>query len=273
MIRSIIKYFLLTFLFLLLTVLTQIGGLILILSLIISEKIKVKNRVKKVGLFIGLYLACSFVIVPPLAKVFGRTALPISNKGLIIPNHIWTCLFNRHYVKLELYDLIREVSSRLYNENDYQFRIRYLDANFPFINGFPLLPHRSHDDGEKLDLAFIYVDQIQDKYWNDRVSFIGYGFCEEPLRGEQNMPKQCAQKGYWQYSLLTKSFGLASKDKVQFDKSANTLLVKQLSKHPSTKKIFIEPHLKSRLGFESDPKVRFHGCAAVRHDDHIHLEL
>jgi len=51
------------------------------------------------------------------------------------------------------------------------------------------------------------------------------------------------------------------------------MLIATLSKHPDTGKIFIEPHLKSRLGFANDSKVRFHGCAAVRHDDHIHIEL
>jgi hypothetical protein len=37
-------------------------------------------------------------------------------------------------------------------------------------------------------------------------------------------------------------------------------------------KIFIEPHLKTRLKLTSD-KIRFHGCQAVRHDDHIHVQL
>jgi hypothetical protein len=32
----------------------------------------------------------------------------------------------------------------------------YLDGNFPFLNGFPLLPHLSHSDGRKLDIAFYY---------------------------------------------------------------------------------------------------------------------
>ena len=141
------------------------------------------------------------------------------------------------------------------------------------INGFPLLPHRSHDDGEKVDIAFMYVDIEKHMQWDDRVSWIGYGFCEEPIRGEVNTPDQCAKKGYWQYSLLTKTIGLADRKKVQFNEFATAALLSRLSDHPSTGKIFIEPHLKSRLGFANDPKIRFHGCAAVRHDDHIHLEL
>ncbi|MDG1408954.1 MAG: hypothetical protein P8Q50_14385 [Octadecabacter sp.] len=37
-------------------------------------------------------------------------------------------------------------------------------------------------------------------------------------------------------------------------------------------KIFIEPHLAQTLGL-NDPKVRFQGCRAARHDDQIHIQL
>ncbi|SEP44641.1 hypothetical protein [Niastella yeongjuensis] len=37
-------------------------------------------------------------------------------------------------------------------------------------------------------------------------------------------------------------------------------------------KVFIEPHLKLRLQL-TNSKIRFHGCQAVRHDDHIHVQL
>jgi hypothetical protein len=37
-------------------------------------------------------------------------------------------------------------------------------------------------------------------------------------------------------------------------------------------RIFIEPHLAQRLGVSS-PLVRFQGCRAARHDDHIHVQL
>ncbi len=35
----------------------------------------------------------------------------------------------------------------------------------------------------------------------------------------------------------------------------------------------IEPYLKKSLGLGTESKIRFQGCQAVRHDDHIHLEL
>ncbi len=261
------------FIFALLTLLSQIGGCIYLLSILLHRRFKTRSQVKFLGLFVSLYLFCTFVITPPVAKMLGRKALPLNSNGLVIPNHPYTYLLNRHYVKPEMYRLIHESAERFNDKRRGPLKLRYLDANFPFINGFPLLPHRSHDDGEKLDIAFLYANRADHTYWDDRVSLTGYGFCEGPFQGEQNMPDQCRKKGYWQYSLLTKIFGLGSQEQIHFDEDANTALLQSLSSHPSTRKIFIEPHLKQRLGFGSDPKLRFHGCAAVRHDDHIHLEL
>ncbi|MBB3160132.1 hypothetical protein FHS25_000564 [Rhizobium laguerreae] len=38
------------------------------------------------------------------------------------------------------------------------------------------------------------------------------------------------------------------------------------------RKIFIEPHLKNALGI-ADSHIRFQGCRAARHDDHIHIQV
>jgi len=37
-------------------------------------------------------------------------------------------------------------------------------------------------------------------------------------------------------------------------------------------KILLEPHMVKRLGVAS-PLIRFQGCRAARHDDHIHVEV
>lgn len=262
-------------LFSILTITTQIGGIDFLLAKYCSRLTPQlrKTKLSQLALFIGIYGFTTFIIVPPIAQAFGRTPLPISSKGMIIPNHFWTCLLNRHYVKIKLYDVVRKAAID-YNANEKNVRqLRYLDASFPFFDGFPLLPHRSHDDGEKIDLAFFYVDRSTNQAWNKSVSLSGYGFCEKPTERENNTPRHCAKQGYWQYSLLTKMFGKASPDKVQFDAEANRRLIKSLSAQSRIKKIFIEPHLKARLGFAHDNKIRFHGCSAVRHDDHIHVEL
>ena len=41
---------------------------------------------------------------------------------------------------------------------------------------------------------------------------------------------------------------------------------------PEGGRILIEPHLAERLGVAGG-KVRFQGCRAARHDDHIHIQL
>lgn len=48
--------------------------------------------------------------------------------------------------------------------------------------------------------------------------------------------------------------------------------LKLLSDDERVSKVFLEPHLKSRFQADSS-KIRFQGCRAARHDDHIHLQL
>ena len=79
--------------------------------------------------------------------------------------------------------------------------LRYLDANYPFFDGFPLLPHRSHDYGEKLDISFLYVNKAGERVIRSP-GFLGYGHVEPPADGEFDQPAKCADGGYWQYSLL-----------------------------------------------------------------------
>ncbi|MEN8123116.1 MAG: hypothetical protein ABFS35_22450, partial [Bacteroidota bacterium] len=79
-------------------------------------------------------------------------------------------------------------------------------------------------------------------------------------------------KGYWQYDFpkyLT--FGKINKE-ISLSETATRDLMNEIVKQPEIGKIFIEPHLKNRLNLTSG-KVRFHGCGAVRHDDHIHIQL
>lgn len=93
-----------------------------------------------------------------MAKSFGRVPLPVFSNQLVKPLNIMTCLLNRHYVRPHL----RESVERLAINTEKQFIgtvVSYLDANFPFYNGFPLLPHLSHNDGRKLDIAFFYKDK------------------------------------------------------------------------------------------------------------------
>ena len=260
--------------FLLLTILTQVGGVIYLLYKPLGRFIKKRYRTSvqryaiKLIVFFLLFCSFSFLIIPQLAKQFGRVALPIyATKNVPIkPATLLTCIANRHYVKPALLKIVKNVAKE--NKGT---ELIYLDANFPFIDGFPLLPHKSHNDGQKVDIAFNYLDGTTKKTVNRTPTLFGYGYCEAPKKGEYNQPQICANKGYWQYDLLEK---ITWQDKnYVFDAKVTKQLILKFTRQSKIKKIFIEPHLKQRLGLQKENKIRFHGCGAVRHDDHIHVQL
>lgn len=266
-----------TLTFLLLTVLTQIGGLVYVINFstyaFINKRINNQwlRRGCKLGSFILFYLIATFIIVPALAKPFGRVQLPVSTTGNLRPLTFLTCLLNRSYVRKDLKAVALSVAGEM-NRKYPGTVVNYLDANFPFFKGFPLFPHLSHNDGRKLDLAFCYKDKQSLQETNEAPSPIGYGICEEPTATEKNTADFCAQKGYWQYSFLKGVVPQGNKDDFLFYPQKTKDLVELFANDNRIGKIFIEPHLQTRLHITSN-KIRFHGCRAVRHDDHIHVQL
>lgn len=261
--KSPFKFTGLTLLFLLLTLVTQIGGIVLILSLLISKSIKSKFRGKHILVFIILYCFSTFFVVPHLANRFGRTKVIHAT-----PTNYATVLLNRNYVSSEFHNPIRRLSGTLRTQN---IKLHYLDANFPFFDGFPLLPHLSHNDGKKLDLSLVYETQ-DGTISNKQKSFSGYGVFEGPQAGESDQISKCKDAGYFQYDYpkyLT--FGEINDD-LQFSEKGTKLLIETILQFDNIEKIFIEPHLKQRLKL-NHAKIRYHGCGAVRHDDHIHIQI
>jgi hypothetical protein len=206
-----------------------------------------------------------------VAGLFGRVPLPISKAGNLRPLNRLTYLLNRNYVRPQLKQAALDVADKISQQYPGSV-VNYLDGCFPFFNGFPLFPHLSHNDGKKLDLAFFYIDNKTHAATSKAPSPIGYGVSEEPRAGEANTTQFCQEKGYWQYSLLTKLVPQGDKKNYTFDSLKTKTLVNLFAAQPAIHKIFIEPHLKTRLGLTT-LKIRFHGCRAVRHDDHIHVQL
>ncbi|MEZ5018155.1 MAG: hypothetical protein R2800_13935 [Flavipsychrobacter sp.] len=263
--------------FIILTLLTQVGGLLLVLTLllhcIIAKRYKRVNFIgAKTLLFILIYFTFTFVLIPPIAKHFGRVPLPFGfNKGNLKPQNPFTFLLNRHYVTKDLHATIT-TACKIWEGQHKGETIHYLDANFPFINGFPLIPHLSHDDGKKLDFAFLYYDTLHKKPSNSTPSYFGYGVYAEPEEGEINTTIKCETSGYWQYGLLGKILPRKKNTNLILDEARTRAFLLILSKEATISKIFIEPYLKTRLDLRHINKIRFHGCQAVRHDDHIHIQ-
>lgn len=245
---------------------TQIGGIVYLLSLIISKKWNKNLKFKTLIIFTSFYLFSTLLIVPLIAPIFGREKVKHSEN--INPTNYITVLLNRNYVRPKLNELLSQTEKELNGTN---IEIHYLDANFPFINKFPLLPHLSHNDGKKIDISLIYETEnriITDK----QKSVSGYGAFENPKPNEYNQIENCLKNGYFQYDYPKYvTFGKINKDLV-FSEKGTKKLIQSILKSRRLGKLFIEPHLKSRMNLK-DNRIRYHGCRAVRHDDHIHVQL
>lgn len=264
--KTLLKIIIQFILFCFLTVVTQIGGIIYLLSLMISKKWNKNLKFKTLIIFISLYLFSTFLIVPFISPIFGREKVKHSEK--IKPTNYITVLLNRNYVKPKLNELLSKTEKKL---NGTGIEIHYLDANFPFIDKFPLLPHLSHNDGEKMDISLIYETK-DGIITNKQKSISGYGVFENPKPNEYNQIEKCLQNGYFQYDYpkyLT--FGKINNELV-FSEKGTKKLIEKIVENKNLGKLFIEPHLKNRMKLKNN-KIKYHGCGAVRHDDHIHIQL
>lgn len=261
---------------LLLTAITQVGGLAWLVALALRRAFAPRPPFRwplLLLLFLLCYLAVSFA-AEVVAERQDRIALPCGadeGRHMVMASRLY-CLLNRNYVSKETYYLV----DGLAREMDERFPgtlTQALDGGFPLLDGFPLLPHLSHDDGRKLDLAFYYRGSDGNYERGLLASPLGYWGFTPQRPGE---PEPCAGEGRW-LSLrwnMTWFQPLVRKD-VELDeartKAALQWLVAEGDSGGRLERILLEPHLKSRLGLASD-RIRFQGCRAARHDDHIHIE-
>ncbi|WP_367186986.1 hypothetical protein [Roseibium sp.] len=193
--------------------------------------------------------------------MFGRVPLNCwSNDYFQMQSGLY-CVLNRHYVSPIVRETVQELSDHMTSNFPGTVTLG-LDGNFPFFDGFPLLPHLSHDDGRKLDLTFYYRDE--DGYLPGKTtSPVGYFDFES---GETDCPDR------W----LTMRWNLPWLQGLwpdfQLDPVRTSAAIAWLAKDPRVEKVFVEPHLRQSLGINFD-KVRFQGCHAARHDDHIHFQI
>ena len=167
----------------LLTVLTQVGGLVLLLAWLIMRLFPRHRGASTVAvLFALLYGLATWLVVPPLAAAAGRVPLPCRGEGPLVSASVLYCALNRHYVVPRMLAAAEALAATT-DEAFPGARTLTLDASFPFVVGFPMLPHLSHDDGEKLDLAVHYADGALP-------SPIGYFAFEEPRADD---PQPCTE--------------------------------------------------------------------------------
>ncbi|WP_347360120.1 hypothetical protein [Rhizobium sp. Root1334] len=259
------------FIFVVLTLLTQIGGVVFLASIAASRVLQISGRLLKAIVFLFLYVLAT-VAAHAVAPAFGRVALPCFSDAapLQLQSPLY-CVLNRNYVSAGMQQAAEALAQHMASEFPGTVTLA-LDANFPFINGFPLLPHLSHSDGRKLDVAFYYRGEAGEVLNGQTRSPIGYFAFEQP---DGNAPLPCAGRN----DLLTFRWDLQFLQPLFVDwslyEARTATAVRWLSsegRKQGVEKIFIEPHLAKTLAVENDT-VRFQGCRAARHDDHIHFQV
>ena len=145
---KIIRISLVLLMFLILTVLTQVGGVVYLLSILthkLTDKWTSNNILKatyRFTSFLTLYCLTTFLIVTVIAKPLGRVPLPLTKQNHLQPLNILTCFLNRNYVRQELKQAAFNVAKQM-NDKFPGTTTNYLDANFPFVDKFPLKNHLS----------------------------------------------------------------------------------------------------------------------------------
>lgn len=259
-----------------LTLLTQIGGFIWLLSLGLNHWIQKYRPIKGLrwGIFFLLYTLATFFVVPPMARIYtNRVPLPVFSNPHLEPENVFFAFFNRTYVKPALRKALEDVAEQMQSQYP-GATIWYMDANFPFIDGYPLEPHLSHRDGKKIDLSFYWKLAKTGTPVHKNPSPTGYGLWAEPLSGEFDYAQHCIEKGNWfiGYDEQLGNWGY-NKNDYRFDAERTREMLRLLAEHPSIEKILIQPHLKKRLDLERFDGIRAQGCHAARHDDHAHVQL
>lgn len=255
---------------LLLTLLTQIGGLAWLLALALRWFMPSSHRWVFLILFAGVYTAAT-LITHQVAPLFGRVSLPCFTSASLVVRTPFYCALNRNYVAPGLKAAAEAYADHMASSFP-GTKTLVLDANFPFVTGFPLMPHLSHDDGRKLDLALYYRDDTGNFRNGETRSPLGYFAFQQPL---PNSPQPCANRRRfmtlrWDMNWLQPLFPDWDIESTRMTEALQWLSTE--GRNHAIEKVFVEPHIPARLGVSSDI-IRFQGCSAARHDDHIHIQV
>ncbi len=202
--------------------------------------------------------------MPWLALQYNKVPLPMraSTEFPLRPVSILYPLLFRNYVTPALKHELQRVSLRI--KTDTGQEMVYLDACFPLGKSIPLLPHLSHNDGRKMDLAFFYENQDRP---TPPPSPLGYWAYVQPRKGDPQPCKDTFSLLRWDMDWLQPFF-----PKTELDEKKTRAMLRSLLQSKQIQKILLEPHLRMRMGL-NDSRVRFQGCRAARHDDHAHVQV
>lgn len=245
-----------------LTALTQIGGVVLWFACGIGALAGAWRGTVTAIAFAAGYALLTMAFVPLAASLSGRvplTCLEVGKAPFAAVSPLY-CVLNRNYVRPATRDALKRIAGAVAKAAP-GASVAYLDGGFPFA-GLPLLPHLSHGDGRRLDIALFYEGEAAGGAWA-----IGYWAFAPSRRLET--ASACAADGAlrWEMAFLQPLFA-----GVALDRARSAALLRAAADDPAVTRVFVEPYLAEALGVAS-PKLGFAGCGAARHDDHIHISV
>jgi hypothetical protein len=153
--------------------------------------------------------------------------------------------------------------------------VRRQGADRPFAAGHPLCcALNRHDVDTRLVTLLTELSRAAPTgaYLQGQMrSPIGYWAFEQPGPGDRS---QCDDRSWlslrWNMSMLQDHYPPRPLESERTRAALRWLTTDGPAL--GVERIFIEPYLAARLGVSS-PVLGFQGCRAVRHDDHIHIEI
>ena len=209
------------------------------------------------------YAAIWLFLAPAVGKISGREPLPCFT-GPLRPHSLLFCAANRHYVRSDLARAARNAASRVASKHPGTV-VRYLDGGFPVGGGFPMLPHITHGDGRRLDLALMWKTE-DGTPTSGNGSPLGYfGYVRPPSGQAACVPAWLDLR--WDFDVLQPILV-----RNELDVARTRTLLREVLRETAIRKVLLEPHVRRQLGV-GDSRIRFQGCGAARHDDHMHIQL
>lgn len=196
----------------------------------------------------------------------GLVSLPCDGSTPLKPVLDRYCRADRHFVAPAARDVLTIAALRMADRYPGE-GVWFMDASGPEgVKPFP--PHLSHGDGRQIDLGLYYTDRegAPLKDFPDTSRHGGY-WPAEPARPGETLACPGGRKGR-----AEKPDPPADRP-WRLDEARTRALIQILIADTRVRRILIEPHLERRLGLWGHPKLRFAGCQAARHDDHIHVDF
>lgn len=193
----------------------------------------------------------------------GLVRLPCTGEGPLRAGHPRYCAGDgRHWVTPQALAVMQGAATRFVRQHPGN-HLTYLEASWP-SGKRPMPPHLSHGDGREIDIALFYMD-ARGKPLERTPAKIGYGAFEPPQAGEPRPCKAVDRPGGFADPPASRDWRL--------DEARTRDLIRSLLADQRVRRILIEPHLKQRLGFAKEDRLRFPGCYTMRHDSHIHVDV